>query len=139
MKNKTVYVLGAGFSKEAGFPLTKEFTDKKTISKFRKNLNKSEQKRLDKVSKYFRNRIDNKYCKDDIESVLNHIAVADYLDMESTHRIHKLGTEWLNDHMKERNEKVRYLTFYDTISVSEEAKERITQIINEDGEKSRLK
>lgn len=84
MKNKIVYVLGAGFSKEAGFPLTAEFTDKKTISKFRKNLNKSEQKRLDKVSKYFRNRIDNKYCKDDIESVLNHIAVADYLDMEST-------------------------------------------------------
>jgi len=82
MKNKTVYVLGAGFSKEAGFPLTKEFTDKKTISKFRKNLNKSEQKRLDKVSKYFRNRIDNKYCKDDIESVLNHITVADYLDMD---------------------------------------------------------
>ena len=84
MKNKIVYVLGAGFSKEAGFPLTKEFTNKKTISKFRKNINKSEQKRLDKVSKYFRNRIDNKYCKDDIESVLNHITVADYLDMEST-------------------------------------------------------
>ena len=84
MKNKIVYVVGAGFSKEAGFPLTKEFTDKKTISKFRNNLNKSEQKRLDKVSKYFLNRIENKYCYDDIESVLNHVAVADYLDMEST-------------------------------------------------------
>jgi len=58
---------------------------------------------------------------------------------ESTHRIHKLGTEWLNDHLKERNEKVRYLTFYDTISVSEEAKERITQIIDEDRKKKPIK
>lgn len=84
MKNKTVYVLGAGFSKEAGFPLTKEFTDKKTIVEFRNHLNKSDRKRIDKVSEYFLNRIDNNYCDDNIESILNHIAVADYLDMEST-------------------------------------------------------
>jgi len=84
MKNRIVYVLGAGFSKEAGFPLTNEFTDKNTISKFRHNLNKLEQKRLDKVSKYFLSRIKENYCENNIESVLNHIAVADYLDMEST-------------------------------------------------------
>lgn len=84
MKNKTIFVLGAGFSKEAGFPLTNEFTDKKRISKFRKNLNKTEQKRLDNVTEYFLDRIDNKYCEDSIESVLNHISVADYLDMEAT-------------------------------------------------------
>jgi len=80
---KTVYVLGAGFSKESHFPLTGEFTDKKIISKFRKNLNKKEQKRLDKISKYFLDRIDTNYCENNIESVLNHVSVADYLYMES--------------------------------------------------------
>ena len=79
-----MFVLGAGFSKEAGFPLTKEFTDRNEIKKFREILDKSEQERLDRVTEYFFNRIDEKYCKDDIESVLNHIAVADYLVMEAT-------------------------------------------------------
>ncbi len=82
-KEKTVYVLGAGFSKEAGFPLTTEFTEKKNMSKFRKNLNKLEQKKFDKISSYFLDRINNNYCDNNIESVLNHVSVADYLYMES--------------------------------------------------------
>ena len=81
---KTVFVIGAGFSKEAGFPLTEEFTDEEKITKIRSNLNETERQRLDKVTGYFLNRIQEKYCKDNIESVLNHIAVADYLAMEAT-------------------------------------------------------
>jgi len=86
LKNKTVFVLGAGFSKEAGFPLTKDFTDKEKIKQFRENLNEDERKKLDKVTEYFFNRIDEKYCERNIESVLNHIAVADYLVMEATEK-----------------------------------------------------
>jgi len=80
---KILYVLGAGFSKEAGYPLTYEFTSKKLIREFRKTLSKKEKTRMDKVTKYFQDRIKKKYCKNDIESVLNHVAVAEYLDMAS--------------------------------------------------------
>lgn len=38
--------------------------------------------RLEKVSNYFFDRISNRYCND-IESVLNHVSVDDYLYMES--------------------------------------------------------
>jgi len=41
LKNKIVFVLGAGFSKEAGFPLTDEFTNKNRIAKFCTSLNKT--------------------------------------------------------------------------------------------------
>ena len=54
---------------------------------------------------------------------------------ESSYRVHKYATEWLNDTLKKRNVDKRYLTFYDTISVSEKAKERIKSIINEDRKK----
>lgn len=83
MKGKTIYVLGAGFSKEAGFPLISEFTDIKKIRQFRKLLSRSSQKRFDKISSYFLDRIKNNYCDDNIESVLNHVSVANYLYMES--------------------------------------------------------
>lgn len=82
MTGKTIYVLGAGFSKESGFPLIGEFTSQKTVDKLKKSLNKPMRKRLEKVSNYFFDRISNRYC-DDIESILNHVSVADYLYMES--------------------------------------------------------
>lgn len=81
---KTVYVIGAGFSKEAGYPLTREFTYKTTINNFRKNLKKKEISRMENVTSYFLDRIKQKYCKNDIEDVLNHLSVAEYLDMAST-------------------------------------------------------
>jgi len=54
----------------------------------------------------------------------------------SDYRIHKLGTDWLNNILKKKKIDVRYLTFFDTISVSEKAQQRIRQIINEDRRKT---
>ena len=56
---------------------------------------------------------------------------------ESSHRIHKLATNWLNDFLKKKGKDERYMTFLDTISVSEKARQRIRKIINEDKGKAR--
>jgi len=71
------------FQKNPIFHSQENSQKKKIISKLRKNLNNKEQKRLDKISKYFLDRIDSNYCENNIESVLNHVSVADYLYMES--------------------------------------------------------
>jgi len=54
---------------------------------------------------------------------------------ESLLRVHQLGTMWLNSHMKRQKKDERYMTFFDTISVSEKAKQSINRIINEDRKK----
>ena len=51
---------------------------------------------------------------------------------ESRYQGHKVATDWFNDYMKKNKIDVRYITFYDTITVSEKAKEKINKIINED-------
>lgn len=51
---------------------------------------------------------------------------------ESVRRISDLSTEKLNDWLKENKKTERYVTFFDTISVSEKARERISKIIKED-------
>lgn len=55
---------------------------------------------------------------------------------ESSSRIHKLGTDWANHTLKKNKMDDRFLTFFDTISVSEKAKQRINKIINEDRSKA---
>ncbi len=83
---KTVYVLGAGFSKDAGCPLVSEFTAISSINELKRNLrNKLDDlSRFKRVAHYIRDRIDAGYCEDNIESVLNHVAAAKYLSMGST-------------------------------------------------------
>ena len=49
-------------------------------------------------------------------------------------RTHDLATYWYNDKMKKDNKTHRNLSFFDTISVSKKAHERIRRIINEDKE-----
>jgi len=51
---------------------------------------------------------------------------------QSRHAIHKLATEWLNKYMEKNKKPERYLTYFDTISVSENAQEKISRIINDD-------
>jgi len=50
----------------------------------------------------------------------------------STITTHDLATYWYNNKMKKDNKTDRNLSFFDTISVSEKAHERINRIINED-------
>ncbi len=85
MKKKTVYVLGAGFSKEAGFPLSTDFTKDKEFDYLKEKL-KNEPKlvsKLEKIQSYVRYRIHNNFCSPSIESILNHVITAQYLFMES--------------------------------------------------------
>ena len=53
----------------------------------------------------------------------------------SVKRIHKLGIDHLNDWLKKNKSSDRYMTYFDTISVSEKAKQRISKIIKEDKKK----
>lgn len=82
-KENIVFVLGAGFSKFAGGPLISEFTNKKTFKWLGKRLNKKEKNRLDYLEEYIDDRVKAGYCKEDIESILNHVAVGKFLFMES--------------------------------------------------------
>ena len=50
----------------------------------------------------------------------------------STYSVHKLATEWLNQYMEKNKKPERYLTWFDTISVSKKAQEKINRIIKED-------
>ncbi len=50
----------------------------------------------------------------------------------STYRTHKLATKWYNDIMKKKNLSERGISYYDTITVSDKAHERINRIVNED-------
>ena len=51
---------------------------------------------------------------------------------QSSHIVHKLATEWLNNFMKKNKISERYISYFDTISVSEKAQQKIKRIINED-------
>lgn len=84
-EDKTVYVLGAGFSKDAGFPLSRDFTSDDAFDYLRKKLDEKPKlvSKIDKIHDYVRYRIDNNYCKDNIESLLIHVSTAEYLYMES--------------------------------------------------------
>jgi len=56
----------------------------------------------------------------------------------SLKRIHKLEIDHLNKWLKDKGVDFRYLTFLDTISVSEKAQQRISKIIKEDRIKTGL-
>lgn len=56
----------------------------------------------------------------------------------SMKHVHKLGTTYLNNWLKDNGKDNRYLTFFDTISVSGKAKKRIDEIIKEDRKKNRI-
>jgi predicted nucleic acid-binding Zn-ribbon protein len=51
---------------------------------------------------------------------------------DSSERIHRLATQWLNEHMKKHRKDERYLSYYDAIKVSDKAHQRINKIIDED-------
>lgn len=51
---------------------------------------------------------------------------------ESMKRVHNLSVEHLNKWMKDNKKEERYMTFFDKISVSEKASEKIEKIIKED-------
>ena len=55
--NKTVYVLGAGFSRDAGCPTVLEFISKNMILRLKKKLNKQEKQKLASLQSYWNYRI----------------------------------------------------------------------------------
>lgn len=81
--HKTVYVLGAGFSRDAGCPTVSEFISKNVISRLKKTLDKQENQKLVFLQSYWNYRITEGYCESNIESVFNHVSAARYLFMES--------------------------------------------------------
>ncbi len=83
MNEKTVYVLGAGFSKQAGCPTVSEFISKNTVLRLKKSLNKHEKQKLASLQSYWNYRITEGYCESNIESIFNHVSAARYLFMES--------------------------------------------------------
>ncbi len=50
----------------------------------------------------------------------------------SLKRIHKRGIEYLNDWLKENGKDQRYMTYFDRISISKKAQQKISKIIKED-------
>ncbi|WP_428325399.1 hypothetical protein [Nitrosopumilus sp.] len=50
-------------------------------------------------------------------------------------RVQKLGIDHLNNWLKKNKKDERYLTYFDTISVSEKAQQRISKIIKDDQKK----
>ncbi len=83
MNKKTVYVLGAGFSKQAGCPTVPEFISKNVILRLKKRLSKHEKQKLTSLQSYWNYRITEGYCESNIESIFNHVSAAKYLSMES--------------------------------------------------------
>ena len=65
----------------------------------------------------------------DIESkiITTHMKLGD-----SMKYMHKQKTDYLNDYLKKKGESVRYMNFFDRISVSEKAYEKISKIIKDD-------
>ena len=57
---------------------------------------------------------------------------------DSMKRIHKLSIGFINDWLKKNGKDNRLMNFFDTISVSEKAKQRISKIIKEDRIKTGL-
>ncbi len=85
MNSKTVYVLGAGFSQQAGCPLVNDFLNDRIISGLKHKIkNKKELSKLNSLCEYMENRIQMGYCKPNIEDIFNHVSAARFLFMEST-------------------------------------------------------
>ncbi len=52
--------------------------------------------------------------------------------IQSTYSVHKLAIKWLNEYMEKNKKPERYLTWFETISVSQRAHEKIKSIIKND-------
>jgi len=52
--------------------------------------------------------------------------------------VHKLATRWLNDKMKQMKNDDRYITFGDTIKVSDKSHDKINRILNQDHQVDRI-
>lgn len=85
MTSETVYVIGAGFSKGMGLPASKDFVSSDSFEYLKEKLKDDSLcvEKIKNLQNYVQFRIENKYCDENIESVLNHVATAKYLDMES--------------------------------------------------------
>jgi len=85
MNKKSVYILGAGFSKGIGLPVSNEFLTPESFDYLKQQLksNPTSIKKIQNLQSYVQFRFDNNYCENNIESVLNHVATAKYLEMES--------------------------------------------------------
>lgn len=57
---------------------------------------------------------------------------------ESSTQVHKLATRWLNDKMKQMKNDDRYITFDDTIKVSDKSHDKINRILNQDHQVDRI-
>jgi len=83
---------------------------------------------LDKAENFQQRHVIEKMIFDiDCKIINTHIKLAN-----SMKQIHKRGIEYLNDWLKENGKDQRYMTYFDTISVSEKAQQRISKIIKED-------
>lgn len=51
---------------------------------------------------------------------------------QSSYTVNKIATNWLNHFMQKAKKSNRYMSFFDTISVSDKAHEKINMIIKED-------
>ena len=85
MISNTVYVLGAGFSKDAGLPISNGFLTPDSFNFLKEKLKDKPEyvKKIENLQSYVDFRFENNYCENNIESVLNHVATAKYLQMES--------------------------------------------------------
>jgi len=85
MVSNTVYVLGAGFARGVGIPVSKELVSNEEFSYLKNKLKRDlDIKKIENLQSYVQFRIENEYCDKNVESVLNHLATAKYLYMEST-------------------------------------------------------
>jgi len=89
-------------------------------SRLRENLDKAENFQQ-------RHAIEKMIFDIDCKIINTHIKLAD-----STKRIHEQGIEYANMWLKENGKDARYMTYFDILSVSKKAKQRISKIIKED-------
>ncbi len=93
-------------------------------SRLRENLDKAENFQQ-------RHAIEKMIFDIDSKIINTHIKLAN-----SMKRINKQGVDYLNNWLKNNGKDNRYMTFFDTISVSKKAKQRISKIIKEDRKKT---
>lgn len=78
-------MLGAGFSRGVGIPASNEFVSNEEFSYLKNKLKRdSDITKIKNLQSYVQFRIENGYFDKNVESVLNHLATAKYLYMEST-------------------------------------------------------
>lgn len=85
MSKRSVYILGAGFSEAVKIPTSGGFFSTEMFDYLRtkqhENANLCE--RIDKIQNYVNFRFEKEYFENNVEEILNHIATAKYLFMES--------------------------------------------------------